>query len=185
MLSLSFSKDVINWPECEITHCMEVPARASFKASMSAPVPVGDVIEYSCATAGTVPDNSSLSLESECQPDGLFSPITDWPNCRAALNCKALPVPEQSTTHLLPSTSTGLKEYMYAFYSCQPGAELNVVSEDIIGGQFRVQCLEYGDWPANISWPECTVENCTALLNKTGFASNTAMPVPGKQVFFS
>jgi hypothetical protein len=77
----------------------------------------------------------------------------------------------------MPSVSTGLKELQYAMYACQDGATLDGVEDsDIIDEQFRLLCNMGGTFSASPSWPTCIVENCTALLTKSGYTSATVMP---------
>ena len=62
-------------------------------------------------------------LESTCLEDGTFSEIQDWPECRAAMDCEASKVP-LPPTFLLATETEDVKEFEYAFYSCQDGAKL-------------------------------------------------------------
>ena len=64
-------------------------------------------------------------LESTCLEDGTFSEIQDWPECRAAVVCEAAKVPPLlPATFLLATETEDVKEFEYAFYSCQDGAKL-------------------------------------------------------------
>ena len=62
-------------------------------------------------------------LESTCLEDGTFSEIQDWSECRAALDCEDPKIPTEGT-FLLPTETEDVKEFEYAFYSCQDGAKL-------------------------------------------------------------
>ena len=89
-------------------------------------IPIDGEIFYSCEKweEGEVVNDTSLSLVAICQSDGLFSEITDWPGCRAAISCDTFPVPDFATTYLMPTQSQQVVEYEYAVYACKDGAML-------------------------------------------------------------
>ncbi len=179
--------DDISWPTCEITHCINLTQVDGFKVNVTAEedpdsdkwVEVGQIVAYECAIEGQVVDNASLSLVSECLSSGEFTPITDWPGCRAALSCNEFPVPEQATTFLLPTESTEVLEFGYAYYECQEGAQLDNAdnSQDIVDGKFRLICGANGVVNMEPEWPVCTVESCINVLVKDGYVNTTALPV--------
>ena len=58
---------------------------------------------------------------------------------------------------------------------------------DVVDGQFRIQCGQNGKFPvpADISWPVCTVENCTKLHEEEGYFSETPVPMAvGKKAVY-
>ena len=102
-------------------------------------VPVGEAIEYDCATKGHVVNDTSLSLISVCGADGQFEDIEAWPICRTAQKCKEFLEPRQNETFLTPTSSKEVFELDYAFYTCQDGATLKEVedNDDVINNRFR------------------------------------------------
>ena len=73
--------------------------------------------------------------------DGTFSEIQDWSECRAALDCEDPKIPIEGT-FLLPTETEGVKEFEYAFYSCQDGAKLPDTGKYafLIQGSFHKKC---------------------------------------------
>ena len=172
----SHFQNPINWPTCEITHCMQIPEQEGFTTDKSGPIEVDEKITYEC-TDSLVVNDTSLSLESTCQQTGEFTLITEWPGCRSALTCPALPTPPE--TSFLVGNSTEVLEFEYALFACQDGARFAENEAEVEDNYFQLLCGANGEYAAEeeISWPTCIVENCTALVEKAGYISATQMPI--------
>ena len=172
----SHFQNPINWPTCEITHCMQIPEQEGFTTDKSGPIEVDEKITYEC-TDSLVVNDTSLSLESTCQQTGEFTLITEWPGCRSALTCPALPTPPE--TSFLVENSTEVLEFEYALFACQDGARFAENEAEVEDNYFQLLCGANGEYAAEeeISWPTCIVENCTALVEKAGYISATQMPI--------
>ena len=176
MYYFSRLQNLINWPTCEITHCMQIPEQEGFTTDKSGPIEVDEKITYEC-TDWLVVNDTSLSLESTCQQTGEFTPISEWPGCRSALPCPALPTPPENS--YLVGNSTEVLEFEYALFACQDGARFAENEAEVEDNYFQLLCGANGEYAAEeeISWPTCIVENCTALVEKAGYISATQMPI--------
>ena len=61
----------INWPNCTIQNCVEIPSLPHFDKVTNTKVKVGDSAIYVCSTNGFVTDNGAKQL-LECKDDGSF-----------------------------------------------------------------------------------------------------------------
>ncbi len=166
------------WVICTITHCLDSVNKTGYTISSSAPVPVNGTVNYTCSTAGMIAGNQTGPVSVLCQENGTLAYPDPFPTCRSLKNCNpVLPAPPASS-FLLPSTSTGLKEFSYAEYSCKDGATLSTLAADpsIVNNRFRTMCHVGGVWndTANIPWPTCNVTHCTQIPTIAGFTALTS-----------
>ena len=85
---------------------------------------------------------------------------------RPAVSCETPPIPP-SSTYLQPTSSTGLKEYQSAKYSCKNQYNLEGVSQPSKGkimengASYNLQCNKGGVFAAmaESDWPKCIPES--------------------------
>lgn len=147
----------IQWPECIIENCIEIPALAGFTKVSTDRIAVGQHALYQCDTAGHVSDNG-LYQKLQCQSDGTFdtSVMDSWPVCRPPVDCQSPtpPIPPESSK-LLPTQSSVTLEFQVATYLCQ---EYYAMADYPNG--FPVQCGLTGLYSDPINWPSCQPTHC-------------------------
>ena len=93
----------------------------------------------------------------------------DAANCRAPVDCNSTIPKPTVESHLLESTSTGLKEYDEAVFKCKDGYTL-LDSDGKAGADFKLKCGTGGQYPDSPTWSTCLLEKCMHSGNlPTGF----------------
>ena len=89
-------------------------------------VDVGKFLNFVCGTTGHVYGNTDKYVKALCQTNGdLAKPgNVDAADCRAPVDCNSTIPKPTVESHLLDSTSTGLKEYDEAVFKCKDGYTL-------------------------------------------------------------
>ena len=89
-------------------------------------VDVGKFLNFVCGTTGHVYGNTDKYVKALCQTNGdLAKPgNVDAADCRAPVDCNSTIPKPTVESHLLESTSTGLKEYDEAVFKCKDGYTL-------------------------------------------------------------
>ncbi len=173
----------VTWPTCTVEECVTIPtlSGSGFQAITTSRVPVGSKATYECSANYVTEDGPYL--EPECLPTGEFDIPGTLPDCRPRRNCDSPPTPDAGSFLVLSSsTSTPVKDFETVYYSCQDGANIGGVSEDV----FEITC----DIPSTVSvagsystvtWPTCSVEFCVDYpdLSSDGLTPvDDAVPVP-------
>ena len=167
--------DTVEWPECNIEHCTQIPTLNGFVKLTSSPVSVGGYALYECETDGHVTNNGPKQ-QLLCTEDGSFDidAVDNWPVCRVPVDCtQDKPTPPEST-HLLASQSTVSKEFEIATYLCKEHYKL-----DTHPSGYKIQCGLTGVYPETIEWPECIPSHCPEdipVIN--GFITLSTAPLP-------
>lgn len=152
------------WPTCYplCTTALTVPADAPYEAvEASTSVGAGLKAPYQCTTSGEVSETMKY-VQVECGTDANFIMPVAWPPCHAALDCPAPPAPPFST-NLAASTSSGLKEFDIALYSCNADFTLVGVPATVVGNintvtnKFELSCGVGGSFTTitDNDWPTC------------------------------
>ena len=61
-----------SWPKCKPTSCAEIPVVEGFTSQNTAPVSIGDTVQYKCSTDGLVTDMGKTVTVS-CTEDGTIT----------------------------------------------------------------------------------------------------------------
>lgn len=149
---------VASWPKCQNYKCDTIPTKAGLTALTTGPVFVGAPAVYKCETDGQIFDDGK-TLSRTCQADGSFgfpAGISDWPTCKDAAVCVALPSPPASN-NFKPYSGAEVKEFGSAVFHCKDGMEIapGVTT-------FDLSCPKGGAFVAPQSWPQCSAPCQTA-----------------------
>ena len=154
---------------------------ANFVTTHTVPINVSSSITYRCKTPGYVTADGD-TIDIRCTESGKFDIPNPIPSCREPVLCEDPPLVPQNS-RLMNSTSTGVKEWENAVYSCRHGTNLSDAQN------FTLQCGGNGYYNKNPSFPTCNIIACVdvpELVDKVNIYKTDQDFVPiGEKIDFS